>query len=272
MQLNESRLFDYDDFTVSFAKRQDVGPEWNLGTWDSNHHEIDCHRLYFRTDSDGGVAKLHLAEGSIELVAGRVYFMPAYSILRSEIDTHMNKNYIHFRSHSLYLSLHRFLSGRYSVPSGEHTQALFDTVIENYTDHSINAQMKVRGAMNLLLADFFSELATNRQQLARFEPVLLYIEEHYREPLMLSQLATLMGVSTTYFSNSFKEVFRISPKQYILNKRLARSRQLLLETDLSIREIAWEVGFENENYFSEFFSSKIGQSALKYRQGMSLKR
>ena len=132
--------------------------------------------------------------------------------------------------------------------------------------------MKVRGAMNLLLADFFSEMSANRQQLVRFEPVLLYIEEHYREPLSLSQLAALMGVSTTYFSNSFKSVFRISPKQYILNKRLAKSRQLLLETDRSIREIAWEVGFENENYFSEFFSTKIGQSALKYRQGALSKK
>lgn len=104
MHLNESRFFDYDDFTVSFAKRQDVGPEWNLVTWDSNHHEIDCHRLYFRTDRDGGIARMHLSEGSIDLVTGRVYFMPAYSILRSEIDTYMNKNYIHSFQISIVLS------------------------------------------------------------------------------------------------------------------------------------------------------------------------
>ena len=74
-----------------------------------------------------------------------------------------------------------------------------------------------------------------------------------------------MNISTMYFSNSSKQVFHISPKQYILHKRLTESQRLLLETDMSIKEIAYAVGFENESYFSEFFSAKIGISARKFR-------
>lgn len=40
----------------------------------------------------------------------------------------------------------------------------------------------------------------------------------------------------------------------------------MLEGRMSVKEIAYEVGFENENYFSEFFSHKIGISALKFRK------
>ena len=75
-----------------------------------------------------------------------------------------------------------------------------------------------------------------------------------------------MNISSMYFSNYFKRVFHISPKQYILNKRLMESQRLLLESRMSIKEIAFEVGFDNENYFSEFFASKVGISALKFRK------
>ena len=88
---------------------------------------------------------------------------------------------------------------------------------------------------------------------------------HYKEHIALSDLAALMNISTMYFSNSFKAAFHISPKQYILNMRLTESQQLLLQTDLSIKEIAYSVGFENENYFSEFFTSKLGVSPRKFR-------
>ena len=125
--------------------------------------------------------------------------------------------------------------------------------------------MKVRGAMDLLLADFFTEPVVDRHSLLRFERVLYYIEENYKKNISLSELASLMNISTMYFSNSFKSAFHISPKQYILNKRLTESQRLLLETDLSVKEIAYAVGFENENYFSEFFSAKVGISALKFR-------
>ena len=81
-----------------------------------------------------------------------------------------------------------------------------------------------------------------------------------------------MNVSTLYFSNYFKATFHISPKQYILNKRLAEGQRLLLETDMTIGEIANAVGFSSENYFSEFFTSKIGISASKYRKRALPKR
>ena len=58
----------------------------------------------------------------------------------------------------------------------------------------------------------------------------------------------------------------ISPKQYIMGLRLNESQRLLLETDLSVKDIAYAVGFDNENYFSEFFKSKLGVTALNFRR------
>lgn len=253
-------------YNVSFAERRVIGEEWNLVEWNRKHHEIDCHRLYYRTDADGGKAVLTLFDKKIELVKGKVYFIPAFSVLQSEIDGQMDKYYIHFRSSNMVFGLYRYLSGEYSVEESPITKTLFDTVVNNYTVDTEQAKMRVQGAMNLLLADFISDASVDSHALVKFNGVLEYIEEHYKSDISIEQLSKVMNVSPTYFSNSFKKAFHVSPKQFILNKRLTESQQLLLETDMSVKEIAYAVGFENENYFSEFFAQKIGVSALKYRK------
>lgn len=258
-------ILEHGGYSVAFAERRDIGEEWNLVEWNRRHHHIGYHRLYYRTDLEGGRAVLHLVDCDLEIIPGNVYFIPAFSVLQSEIDGEMNKYYIHFQADSFVFGLYRYLSGRYCVEGNAMTEALFCAVVENYTKNTPDAHMKVRGAMDLLLSDFFAEAGVDRHSLVKFERVLNYIEEHYREPVTLSELAGLMNISTMYFSNSFKKAFHISPKQYILNKRLTEGQRLLLETDLSVKEIAYAVGFENENYFSEFFSQKVGISALRFR-------
>ena len=95
------------NFSVAFAERREIGEEWNLIAWNRKHREIDCHRLYFRVDRDGGTARLKLTDGELELLPGTVYLIPAFSILQSGIDGKMNKYYIHFRSDSPVFSLFR---------------------------------------------------------------------------------------------------------------------------------------------------------------------
>jgi AraC-like DNA-binding protein len=117
----------------------------------------------------------------------------------------------------------------------------------------------------VLLSGFFSVAEVDHHNLLKFDAVLRYIDENYRKDIHLSELSQLMNISTMYFSNLFKQVFHISPKQYVLQKRLNEGQRLLMESELSIKEIAYAVGFENENYFSEFFTSKVGVSPRKFR-------
>ena len=142
------------------------------------------------------------------------------------------------------------------MPADDMTEYLFRAVVENYTLNTQEAHMKVQGAMSILLSSFFADVDSDRHNLVKFEKVLGYIDENYKRNIPLSELAAIMNVNTTYFSNYFKQVFHISPKQYILNKRLRESQRLLLESEMTVKEIAYAVGFENESYFSEFFSHR----------------
>lgn len=252
-------------YIVEDAQFCTVGREWNLNNWDPRQNPTGSHGLYYRTDNSSCRAVLHTLDGSVELLSGRVYFIPAYSVLYSEIDGEMEKYYIHFQTGFMDFSLYRHLLAPCSVPADALTRMLFDTVVENYQKNMPAAQRKVCGALELLLSDLLENLAVQSRDLEKFRPVLEWIQTHYRQRITVSQLAQQMNLSTVYFSNAFKAAFHISPKQYILGKRLFESQRLLTRTELSVKEIAEQVGFENENYFSEFFSQKVGIPALKFR-------
>ena len=255
-------ILDSGGYSVVFAERRVIGDEWNKVKWDRNHKEIGCHRLYLPIE---GRAEMRLKSGTLELLPGRVYFVPAFSVLSGSVTGSMDKYYIHFQVDSMLLDIYRYLSDDLSVEASPVTESLFRTVVENYASSTVSSQMKVQGAMNLIISDFISGINMDKMTLMRFAPVLEYIDENFTRDISLTELAEIMKISRMYFSNAFKKVFDISPKQYILNKRLMESQRLLLETEMSVAEIAYAVGFENENYFSEFFAAKMGISALKFR-------
>ncbi len=254
--------YSNNTYSVAFAEWREVGEEWNDVVWNSRHFQIQYHRLYLLTS---GKARLRLFDREIELVPGRVYFVPAYSVANSHIDGKMEKYFIHFQVDSPFFEMYRYLTDSFSVKASPESEYLFRTVLDYYSDGSHAARMRVQGAMNLIMADFAREMSLESGVITKFEPVLRYINEHFAEDISLSYLAELMSISTMYFSNYFKRVFNVSPKQYILGKRLTESQRLLLETNMSVKEIAYTVGFDNENYFSEFFTAKVGISALKFR-------
>ncbi len=253
------------NYYIEQAKFVKVGKEWNNNIWDPKNNPTGCHGLYFRTDKSDCRAVLHMIDGNLEILPDRIYFIPAYSVLYSEIDGEMEKYFIHFQSNFIDYGLYRHLSERCFVSADEMTKKLFDIVVENYKKGEVAAEHKVLGAMEILLSDLLENLAVEERDVEKFKPVLEYIEQHYCEKIQISALAKMMNISPMYFSNAFKASFHVSPKQYILGKRLSKSQQLLTRTSLSVREIAEQVGFENENYFSEFFSAKVGISALKFR-------
>lgn len=255
-------LFEKRSYSVAFAERREVGDEWNFVKWDKHHKDIGYHRLYLLTD---GEAEITLYDREIKLTPGNIYFIPAFSVLESSIAGQMDKYYIHFQSDSPIFPLYRYFSDKYSVKSNEISEYLFKTVVENYANPSLSAKLRVEGALDLILADFINDIRAEKQNLSRFVEVLEYIDENYKREISIEELASLMNISKIYFANFFKSTFQISPKQYILNKRLIESQRLLLDSRMTVKEIAYAVGFENENYFSEFFSAKVGISALKFR-------
>ena len=93
-----------------------------------------------------------------------------------------------------------------------------------------------------------------------------YVDKNLSQDISLEQAADMAGVSSFYLSKLFKEEKGETFINFISDKRLEKARQLLAETDLSIKEITAEVGYNDQNYFSRIFKTKYGLSPKEYRK------
>ena len=91
------------------------------------------------------------------------------------------------------------------------------------------------------------------------------IEHNLFNPLSLDQLAFLCNMSLSTFKREFKKEFDTSPAKYIKTRRLEHAASLLLCSDHSISDVAFESGFQDITTFSASFNEKFKLSPKKYR-------
>ncbi len=96
--------------------------------------------------------------------------------------------------------------------------------------------------------------------------VCTYVDENLSNDISLETAADFAGISSFYLSKLFKEEKGETFINYISDKRLEKSRMLLETTELSIKEITAEVGYNDQNYFSRIFKTKYGLSPKEYRK------
>lgn len=93
-----------------------------------------------------------------------------------------------------------------------------------------------------------------------------YIDDHYNESLRLEHVAAYVGLNPSYFSTVFKRELNINFSNYLTQKRIEEACKLLLQSNLSLSDIANETGFDSQSYFSQIFKHHTGMSPKEYRK------
>jgi transcriptional regulator GlxA family with amidase domain len=93
------------------------------------------------------------------------------------------------------------------------------------------------------------------------------MEANIEEPLSLDEIAALVGVSRRQIERLFKRYVGQVPTKYYLDMRLRRARELLLQTAMSIMEIAVACGFQSPPHFSKCYRNLFGHTPSAERQG-----
>ena len=91
------------------------------------------------------------------------------------------------------------------------------------------------------------------------------IDTRYSQPLDLDELARTANFSRFHFLRAFRRAFHATPHEYLTRKRIERAKELLAQSELTITEICFEVGFESLGSFSTLFHKVIGWSPSIYR-------
>ena len=98
-----------------------------------------------------------------------------------------------------------------------------------------------------------------------------FIEAHYAQPLTLADIAQHVFTSPYHFARVFKDATGQSPMAYLTDVRMARAKGLLVEGDLTVKEIAAAVGYRDAHYFSRAFRREQGVSPSDYRRSHRLR-
>jgi len=101
------------------------------------------------------------------------------------------------------------------------------------------------------------------------EDIIEYMIEHINENLSLDELSQKMNMSKDHFTKIFYKKYDYTPVDYFIRIKIQHACQILITTDLTIKETALKIGYTDSLYFSRVFKKKIGYSPSKYRNKFS---
>lgn len=99
----------------------------------------------------------------------------------------------------------------------------------------------------------------------RLAKVINHMEGNFAEPHSMAELAKIAGMTERSLQRTFHQATGNSPHSYLLQLRINRAAEQLRNTSKQITEIAFEVGFNDSNYFSRQFKKRMGSTPLEYR-------
>lgn len=99
----------------------------------------------------------------------------------------------------------------------------------------------------------------------QYQRVLQHISHHFAQEILLEDMAAQAAISTSHFSRLFKKTIGESPHQFVLSYRVERAKEMLLQKDTPIIDIALHCGFSDQAHFSKVFKQKSGMTPKQWR-------
>lgn len=251
-----------------------------VGTWWNYKNIISpFHRLYY---VEKGHAKVYINGTPYNLVPDTLFLIPKFTLHSYECTQFMSHYYICFfdnltnnainnlplalkvEPHAFdlklvkrYLSLNPNRDIKNSAPKYYDNNRFLHTLQYEKSSTNLENQIESQGILLQLFSRFItdttSEKILTRNSYERLDSIIYYINTNLNKRITIVALATQMCLSADHFSKVFKKILGVSPNEYIQIKRIERAQFLLLTSNMSIIEIAEEVGIYHPSQFTRLF-------------------
>ncbi len=99
-----------------------------------------------------------------------------------------------------------------------------------------------------------------------FKDFSLLVEQNFKTMHTVTDYATRLGLSPKSITKHFQKLGAKTPSEFIKNRILLEAKRLLIYTDKTVKEIAFELGFNDPSYFTRFFTKAISKSPLQFKK------
>ena len=124
------------------------------------------------------------------------------------------------------------------------------------------------GNRAIIMSVFYSilhRLRSENTEQSRLIPAIKLIENNFRNPsLTNAELARECNISEVYFRKLFDEIYKTSPRQYLIEIRINKAKQLLTDGVLKVGAVAEQCGFTNQYHFCRIFKEKTGFTPTEF--------
>ncbi len=157
----------------------------------------------------------------------------------------------------------------FNIGFNEDLVRLFKRAIElaKFSNCTFNLHLSsmVHHFLGLLISEYNNQGLVSEYDLQVIEKSKIIMNENINNYLCMERLSEELKINYTTFRKNFKQITGFSPKQYFLELKLNKAKQLLLETAFSIKEIGLQLGFSSSEHFTTTFNKKIGFAPQKFR-------
>lgn len=268
-----------------------VGLAVHNADWNWKNVNSPFTRLYYVTE---GSAQIELPDGIYTLSPKHMYFIPAFTIHTNICKSNFVHYYLHiYEDHysdndwldhwkfpveieatDLDLALFKRLCEinphmtlQKSDPTTyDNNPTLMQNLIKN-RQRAFCDKVESRGIVFQLLSRFFKQGQSKiEMEDNRIAKTVLYIRKHLNEAIELEKLAEISCLSKDHFIRLFKKELGTTPLQYINQKKIEKAQLLLITEELAVKEIAFQLAFEDYSYFNRLFKKITGVTPQEYRQ------
>ena len=155
--------------------------------------------------------------------------------------------------------------GYFRLPDESGLTAAFTDLLDEMRHPPTQIKRIRAAALAVMLLTQIGTLLERGNKARRLPKSIAYIREHFTEDIDKSSLAAMDGLGASQYHSLFKKVMGETPASYITSLRMRKARELLLDPDLPIAEVAEQCGYDDALYFSRVFRRTVGVSPSKYR-------
>lgn len=131
--------------------------------------------------------------------------------------------------------------------------------VENQFSPEIRRSFRAAAYQDQTDSSHHDELVIEAQQ---------WLRDNLGTAVAMHHLAAILGLSVRSFNRRFRQATGTSPQAYLQRLRVNQAKELLKHSNLSVSEIAWQVGLQDASYFSQLFRRHGGISPLRYREAV----